>query len=80
MSPSYLHYTYKKMFGSSIKQDVVNSRLERSKHLLVNTDYPVATIAHMVGYENDVPFMIMFKKKTGFTPTQYRKSSAKYVY
>lgn len=75
ISPSYLHSTYKKMFGSSVKADVIASRLEYSKDLLATTDLKISTIAHRAGFETDVHFMYMFKKKTGLTPSQYRKAS-----
>lgn len=76
ISPSYLYYAYKKILGTTIKADVVTSRLEYSKRLLAYSDYSVSEISHMVGYENDVHYMYMFKKATGLTPSQYRKSVA----
>lgn len=79
ISPSYLRFRYKQLYGTTIQDDVISSRIERGKHLLSNTCYNVSDIANMVGYENDVHFMYMFKKKTGFTPSQYRKSSSTYL-
>lgn len=76
ISPSYLYYAYKKILGTTIKADVVTSRLEYSKRLLAYSNYSVSEISHMVGYENDVHYMYMFKKATGLTPSQYRKSVA----
>lgn len=72
ISPSYLQHKYKAIFGNSIKNDITASRLEYGKYLLSNTDNTVRDIAQMIGYENDVHFMYMFKKKTGYTPSQYR--------
>lgn len=72
ISPSYLQHKYKAIFGNSIKNDITASRLEYGKYLLTNTDNTVRDIAQMIGYENDVHFMYMFKKKTGYTPSQYR--------
>lgn len=74
ISPSYLYYAYKQILGTTVKADVIASRVEYSKHLLAYSNYSVAQISHMVGYENDVHYMYMFKKATGLTPTQYRKS------
>lgn len=74
ISPSYLYYAYKRILGTTVKADVIASRLEYSKHLLAYSNYSVSEISHMVGYENDVHYMYMFKKATGMTPTQYRKS------
>lgn len=76
ISPSYLYYAYKKILGTTVKADVVTSRLEYSKRLLAYSNYSVSEISHMVGYENDVHYMYMFKKATGLTPSQYRKSVA----
>ena len=61
------------------KSDIITSRLEYSKYLLDSTDHSISNISSMVGYENDVHFMYMFKKKTGFTPSQYRNSSSTYL-
>lgn len=76
ISPSYLQHKYKQMFHTGIKRDITLSRLELSRHLLSNTALSIAEISRRVGYENDVHFMRVFKKETGFTPSQYRKSDA----
>ena len=78
ISPSYLQHKYKQLFGNSIKNDITESRIQYSKQLLSNTNHTIATIAHMSGYANDMAFMSIFKKKTGFTPSQYRNSSVTY--
>lgn len=75
ISPSYLHTKYKQQFGTTIKNDVITSRLEYSKFMLKNTKSPIISIAHQSGYENELQFMCIFKKKTGMTPSQYRKSA-----
>ena len=76
ISPSYLQHKYAQLFGNTIKDDIITSRLEYSKYLLTGTDHTVNKISHMVGYENDVHFMYIFKKKTGMTPSQYRNATA----
>ena len=78
ISASYLQHQYKKFFGNSIKDDITASRIEYSKKLLANTDHTIAVIARMAGYANDLTFMHIFKEKTGFTPSQYRKSCGTY--
>lgn len=74
ISRSYLQHQYKAFFNTGIKRDVTLSRLEYSKYLLFSTDYTISIIANMCGYENDVHFMRIFKKETGVTPTEYRKT------
>ena len=78
VSSSHLQHKYKQLFGNSIKSDIISSRLEYSKYLLTSTDHSISTISNMIGYENDVHFMYIFKKKTGMTPSQYRNLSAAY--
>lgn len=75
ISPSYLQHKYKEQFGNTIKNDITASRLEFGKYLLSTTDHSVRDISQMIGYENDVHFMYMFKKKTGMTPSEYRHAA-----
>lgn len=75
ISQSYLQHQYKNFFGTSIKQDITNSRMERAKQLLFSTDYSISSISQMCGYENEVHFMRVFKERMRVTPTQYRKNS-----
>lgn len=79
ISPSYLQHKYKQLFHTGIKRDITLSRLELSRHLLTSTSLSVTDISRRVGYENDVHFMRVFKKETGFTPSQYRKSDIRQV-
>ena len=73
-SRSYFHHKYKEAFTSSPQQDVIESKILYAKYLLKNTDYRVNEIAGLCGYTEEVHFMRTFKKKTGFTPLQYRKN------
>lgn len=79
ISDSYLQHQYKKIFGSTIKEDVTASRIEYSKALLAKTNYTISAISRMVGYVNELTFLHIFKKKTGFTPSQYRKSASTHL-
>lgn len=74
ISKSFLQHQYKFFFNTGIKRDIILSRIEHSKYLLFSTDYTVSIIADLCGYKNDVHFMRTFKKETGLTPTEYRKS------
>lgn len=75
ISISYLQHSYKEFFGVNIKEDLTNSRIEHAKHLLFSTDYSVANISVLCGYENVEHFLRTFKKCVGVTPTNYRKNS-----
>lgn len=75
ISISYFQHSYKEFFGVGVKQDITNARIEHAKHLLFSTDYSIANVSKMCGYENDVHFMRQFKRYVGVTPTGYRLNS-----
>ena len=58
--------------------DYVNiKRIEKSLGLLKNTDDTVLSVAAECGYNNTANFNRIFKKITGLTPAEYRKSLQK---
>ncbi len=75
LSRFYLQHLYSSFFNSSIMEDVSCSRIEHSKYLLSSTDASVKSIAQLCGYDNDVHFMRIFKKRVGVTPSQFRKQA-----
>ncbi len=75
MSRSGLQHNYKKMFGVSIMQDVITSRIERAKRRLIGTNASISQIAKACGYNCEYSFMRQFKERTGFTPTEYRNTA-----
>lgn len=74
MSRSGLQHMYKKMFGNSIINDVISSRVQLAVKLLVATNMTVKEIALQCGYSNEYSFMRQFRQRTGKTPTDYRRS------
>ena len=62
----------KKKTGENFVDFLNNTRIEKSKELLLNTDKKMYSIAKAVGYDNTKYFFRIFKKKTGITPEQYR--------
>jgi len=74
MSPSYFQHLYKDIFGISVMNDVIQSRIEHAKYLLSTTDISVTQIAEMCGYKCELHFMRQFKSRMQMTPSEYRKS------
>lgn len=74
MSPGYVHSLYKKAFKKTYMQDVIESRIQHSRHLLAYSNQPVNAIATACGYSNTEHFCRQFKETTGMSPLQYRKS------
>lgn len=79
ISRSGLQHQYKKMFGISIKEDMIRSRTERAKRMLAETNNTIREIAFACGYGNEYHFIRQFKKITGKTPTEYRNSYVKQI-
>lgn len=73
LSPYYFQKLYKKRFGVTCLNDIINARIEYAKYNLLKTDLSIKHIAEICGYENDVHFMRQFKEVTSYTPSEYRK-------
>lgn len=73
LSTSRFQRAYKKLFSISPMADVVNARILTAK-IMLSTNQTVKEIAAQCGYKSDQHFMKQFKKITGKTPSEYRKS------
>lgn len=76
MSRSNLYKLALKSFGMGIKQYIAYCRIDRAKQLLLQ-DYPISEIARICGYGEYNYFCKVFRKSTGFSPSEYRKSKRK---
>lgn len=74
-SYAYLCQLFKKYAGLTIGAYVQRLRMQRAKHLLVNSSLPVADIARQCGYEDPFYFSRAFKKVEGIGPSGYRAST-----
>lgn len=72
-SAVYLSRLFKKETGISAGQYLIGIRIEKAAELLRKTDMKIIDVAHQVGYEDELHFQKLFKKKTGKTPGAYRK-------
>lgn len=70
---SYLYRMFQKVLKKSPKDYVEEYRIRQACQLLSETDLPITTIAHSVGYEDNLYFSKAFKKCKGLTPSEYRK-------
>ena len=53
---------------------ILEIRIRNAQTLLETTDYSVANIASMIGYDNPMYFSRMFRKAKGMSPAKYRKT------
>jgi len=64
---------FKTIFGQPIYAYVLGSRLEKARHLLECSNSPVSHVAELAGYSDLGHFGKEFKKRFGYSPTEYRK-------
>lgn len=74
-SPYHLQRTFKKIVGISPIEYIQQFRIKKATEYLLHTNQSIMEISTDVGIENPEYFAILFKKKTGFTPTEYRKKN-----
>ena len=73
---SYLYRMFRKVLKKSPRDYVEEYRIRQACQLLGETNLPVTTIAHSVGYEDPLYFSKAFKKNIGRAPSDYRKIKA----
>jgi YesN/AraC family two-component response regulator len=73
-SPVYCDTVFKKETGKSIVEYLLDERVSEAKKLLLEGVLPLKQIAEQVGFPDYNYFARTFKKRTGFTPLEYRKT------
>lgn len=73
ISPYYLSKLFSQQFGITFIDFLTDLRVEESKRLLMDTQKSLKEIAYEVGYANSNYFCRVFKKKSGWTPSEFRK-------
>ena len=77
MNRDYLCHLFTKDLGVSMINNLNEVRIRHAKELLADPFRSSAEVASMVGYEDASYFARAFKKRTGMTPTQYRRQAGK---
>lgn len=76
ISASYFSKLFKIQTKETVVEYITKIRMEKSKELLRTSSMKVFEISQSVGYEDQHYFSYNFRRKTGMTPTEYRKSEA----
>lgn len=70
---SHLYRLFKQRTGLSIKDYLIQLRMDRARELLRQTDLTMGAVARSVGYNDALYFSRLFKKRIGVAPTAYRR-------
>lgn len=74
LNRSYLCSIFKKILDTSPQNYIAQYRINKACDLLKNSSYSISDISLMIGYKDYAVFQRYFKKVTGLSPNQYRKS------
>jgi len=72
MSRRSLIHHFRMQLGRSIEEEILKTRMDRAKQLLVETDFSLSSISLKVGYCTASYFVQAFKRECGLTPHQFR--------
>lgn len=78
-STEHFRHRFRKEFGVSPKNYILIRRLSSAKDLLLNTDLAVSDIAQQTGFFAPNYFARYFKRKTGYSPTQFKNNGKKFL-
>jgi two-component system response regulator YesN len=75
ISTYYLSKLFKREMGVNFVAYLADRRIELAKDMLQRTEIPIMNIAMELSFNEPNYFSRVFKKKTGFTPSEYRDRS-----
>ncbi len=70
--PNHLNATVKRVTGRTTSEHIRQRILLEARLLLMHTDWPIALVAHSLGFEEPASFSHFFKSQTGNTPHTFR--------
>ena len=71
---NYLSSLFSSVEGITLEQYIIHQKIERAKELLFYDELNLTQIADQLGYSSVAHLSGQFKKVTGFTPTELKKS------
>jgi len=74
LSPSHFSRLFKQNTEKSPMSYLIETRLEKSKKLLISGDFTVTDIAYKTGFSSSSHFANLFTERFEVTPSEFRKS------
>jgi len=71
---NYLSSLFSSVEGITLEQFIIHQKIERAKELLFYDELNLTQIADKLGYSSVAHLSAQFKKITGFTPSELKKS------
>lgn len=71
---NYLSNLFSSVEGITLEQYIIRQKIEKAKELLFYDEINLSQIAHRLGYSSVAHLSAQFKKVTGFTPSEMKKS------
>lgn len=71
---SYLSNLFSSLEGITIEKYIINQKIEKVKELLVYNELTLNEIAYKLGYSSVQHLSNQFKKVSGLTPSQFKKT------
>ncbi len=73
ISPQHLYKVSARFSGYKPMEMVTHLRMQQAQEYLINTDYMVKSIAHLLGYADSFSFSAAFKRYANCSPKQFRQ-------
>lgn len=74
LSPTRFKVKFKEYVGITPHAYIISLRVDTAKVLLKNPLYSITQIAYMLNFSSSNHFATVFKKYTGYTPTEFKSS------
>ena len=73
MSPRYFEMLFFDEFKCTPKEYILTLKMQLARELLQSERYSVTDVAEQLGYGDIYHFSKIFKAKTGYTPSEYKR-------
>lgn len=73
LSRRVLESRFQQILGRTPHQEILRLRIDRVKHLLLETELPLSAIARLTGFRHPEYLSVAFKRSEGQTPREFRQ-------